>query len=141
VPLNRAASVAILPLALFVERLSLGARWCSRFGGCCYLSIDFCFVLFERSWARSWSQSPGLGGQARLTGKTRQAAALIARLISLSGSYTSPPRSSWIARTKKSCNQGACGACTVLVEGERINSCLALAVQHQGRKIITARGA
>ena len=35
---------------------------------------------------------------------------------------------------KKGCNQGACGACTVLVDGERINSCLALAVQYQGRE-------
>ena len=34
--------------------------------------------------------------------------------------------------TKKGCNQGACGACTVLVDGDRINSCLALAVQYQG---------
>jgi xanthine dehydrogenase YagT iron-sulfur-binding subunit len=39
--------------------------------------------------------------------------------------------------TKKGCDQGACGACTVLVEGERINSCLALAVQYQGRAITT----
>ena len=31
--------------------------------------------------------------------------------------------------SKKGCNQGACGACTVLVDGERINSCIALAVQ------------
>ena len=42
--------------------------------------------------------------------------------------------------TKKGCNQGACGACTVLVDGERINSCLALAVQYQGRSIITVEG-
>ena len=42
--------------------------------------------------------------------------------------------------TKKGCNQGACGACTVLVDGERINSCLALAIQYQGRQIITIEG-
>ena len=42
--------------------------------------------------------------------------------------------------TKKGCNQGACGACTVLVDGERINSCLALAVQYQGREITTVEG-
>ncbi len=42
--------------------------------------------------------------------------------------------------TKKGCNQGACGACTVLVDGERINSCFALAVQYQGRAITTIEG-
>jgi xanthine dehydrogenase YagT iron-sulfur-binding subunit len=42
--------------------------------------------------------------------------------------------------TKKGCNQGACGACTVLVEGERINACLALAVQYDGRAITTIEG-
>ena len=41
---------------------------------------------------------------------------------------------------KKGCNQGACGACTVLVDGERINACLALAVQYQGREITTIEG-
>jgi len=42
--------------------------------------------------------------------------------------------------SKKGCNQGACGACTVLVDGERINSCLALAVQYEGREITTVEG-
>jgi xanthine dehydrogenase YagT iron-sulfur-binding subunit len=45
-----------------------------------------------------------------------------------------------LSGTKKGCDQGACGACTVLVEGERINSCLALAVQYQGRSITTIEG-
>jgi xanthine dehydrogenase YagT iron-sulfur-binding subunit len=42
--------------------------------------------------------------------------------------------------TKKGCNQGACGACTVLVDGERIAGCLALAVQYGGREITTIEG-
>ena len=42
--------------------------------------------------------------------------------------------------TKKGCDQGACGACTVLVDGERINACLALAVQYDGRDVITIEG-
>ncbi|OXM73731.1 MULTISPECIES: 2Fe-2S iron-sulfur cluster-binding protein [Amycolatopsis] len=42
--------------------------------------------------------------------------------------------------TKKGCDQGACGACTVLADGDRINSCLALAVQYDGREITTVEG-
>ena len=42
--------------------------------------------------------------------------------------------------TKKGCNQGACGACTVLVDGERIVSCLALAVQYDGHAVTTIEG-
>jgi len=42
--------------------------------------------------------------------------------------------------TKKGCDQGACGACTVLVDGGRINSCLTLAIQYEGRDIVTVEG-
>jgi xanthine dehydrogenase YagT iron-sulfur-binding subunit len=42
--------------------------------------------------------------------------------------------------TKKGCDHGQCGACTVIVNGERINSCLSLAVQHQGDEVTTIEG-
>src|SRR6195952_2976945 len=42
--------------------------------------------------------------------------------------------------TKKGCDHGQCGACTVLVDGRRINSCMTLAVMHQGDKITTIEG-
>jgi xanthine dehydrogenase YagT iron-sulfur-binding subunit len=42
--------------------------------------------------------------------------------------------------TKKGCDHGQCGACTVIVEGRRINSCLSLAVMHEGDEITTIEG-
>ena len=45
-----------------------------------------------------------------------------------------------LSGTKKGCNQGACGACTILLDGRRINSCLTLAVMHDGAEVTTIEG-
>ena len=42
--------------------------------------------------------------------------------------------------TKKGCDRGQCGACTVIVDGRRLNSCLALAISHDGADILTIEG-
>jgi len=42
--------------------------------------------------------------------------------------------------SKKGCDHGQCGACTVIVDGRRINACLTLAVMHEGAKITTIEG-
>lgn len=42
--------------------------------------------------------------------------------------------------TKKGCDRGQCGACTILVDGRRINSCLALALSYDGARITTIEG-
>lgn len=42
--------------------------------------------------------------------------------------------------TKKGCDRGQCGACTILVDGRRVNACLALAVSHDGAEVVTIEG-
>jgi xanthine dehydrogenase YagT iron-sulfur-binding subunit len=42
--------------------------------------------------------------------------------------------------TKKGCDRGQCGACTILVDGKRINSCLALAISPDGAELVTIEG-
>ena len=46
----------------------------------------------------------------------------------------------YLTGTKKGCDHGQCGACTVIVNGERINACLSLAVQHDGDAVTTIEG-
>ena len=41
---------------------------------------------------------------------------------------------------KKGCDRGQCGACTILIDGRRINSCLALAISHDGADVLTIEG-
>jgi len=72
--------------------------------------------------------------------------------ISVNGSAVEPPQDPRVSLldflrerlqlhgTKKGCDQGACGACTVLADGERILSCLALAVQYDGHAVTTVEG-
>lgn len=45
-----------------------------------------------------------------------------------------------LSGTKKGCDHGQCGACTVLVNGRRVNSCLTLAVMHEDDEIVTIEG-
>ncbi|HTX68595.1 MAG TPA: (2Fe-2S)-binding protein [Thermoleophilia bacterium] len=45
-----------------------------------------------------------------------------------------------VVEVKNGCGQGDCGACTVLLDGEAVNSCLTLAVQADGRSVITTKG-
>ncbi|HQS09337.1 MAG: aldehyde dehydrogenase iron-sulfur subunit [Rhizobiales bacterium 24-66-13] len=46
----------------------------------------------------------------------------------------------YLTGTKKGCDHGQCGACTVMVDGRRINSCLTLAVMHEGNHVTTIEG-
>ncbi|GAA4355196.1 (2Fe-2S)-binding protein [Hymenobacter saemangeumensis] len=97
--------------------------------------------------------APPLAGQAaRLTALSKKVEGLSEMRLKVNGSERSlvaEPRTSLLdalrenldlTGTKKGCDHGQCGACTVLVDGRRINSCLTLAVMNQGKEITTIEG-
>jgi xanthine dehydrogenase YagT iron-sulfur-binding subunit len=92
--------------------------------------IGTCNMSTDRSSAMSLSVSLTVNGVARTLALEDPRVTLLDLLrerLDLTG-------------TKKGCDRGQCGACTVLVDGRRINSCLALAVSHDGADILTIEG-
>jgi xanthine dehydrogenase YagT iron-sulfur-binding subunit len=83
------------------------------------------------------------------TGSPEQTIAVELRVNGASFSLALDPRTSLLdalrehlalTGTKKGCDHGQCGACTVLLDGRRINSCLTLAVMHDGQSVTTIEG-
>src|ERR1700723_699412 len=92
--------------------------------------IGTCNMSTDRSSAMSLSVSLTVNGVARTLALEDPRVTLLDLLrerLDLTG-------------TKKGCDRGQCGACTVLIDGRRINSCLALAVSYDGADILTIEG-
>jgi len=92
-----------------------------------------------RAWARAEPQPGAPAHNAQLTLRingTERALALDTRTSLLDALR----EHAGLTGTKKGCDHGQCGACTVLVNGRRINSCMTLAVMHQDDDIITIEG-
>jgi xanthine dehydrogenase YagT iron-sulfur-binding subunit len=95
-------------------------------------------VALAQAHAQDGGQSPGLPPVrcAFTVNGVRQELSLDAR-TSLLDALREHLR---LTGTKKGCDHGQCGACTVLLDGRRINSCLTLAVMHEGAQITTIEG-
>jgi xanthine dehydrogenase YagT iron-sulfur-binding subunit len=81
------------------------------------------------------SEAPIVAFEITVNGEARQVAVDVrTTLLDLLREHLGLPG------TKKGCDHGQCGACTVLVGGKRINSCLSLAVMHEGEAVTTIEG-
>ncbi|HYY85388.1 MAG TPA: aldehyde dehydrogenase iron-sulfur subunit PaoA [Beijerinckiaceae bacterium] len=95
---------------------------------------------------------PGAISPAAAQGSAQRTPAPLAVMLRVNGTdqrLTLDPRTTLLdalreqlqlTGTKKGCDHGQCGACTVIVDGRRINSCLTLAVMHEGENVTTIEG-
>ncbi|MEO1017119.1 MAG: (2Fe-2S)-binding protein [Pseudomonadota bacterium] len=91
-------------------------------------------------------------GTAVAQGAAFQGDANLQTSISINGAFTSMTHEARVSLldllreqlkltgTKKGCNEGACGACTVLLDGQRVNACMTLAASCDGGEVITVEG-
>jgi xanthine dehydrogenase YagT iron-sulfur-binding subunit len=110
--------------------------------------------MSESDMGAEWAASSGLvGGTSTEAGRSQhETLRLLAITLSVNDQVSRlevDPRTSLLdtlrehlrlTGTKKGCDHGQCGACTVLINGRRINSCLTLAVMHEDDEIVTIEG-
>jgi xanthine dehydrogenase YagT iron-sulfur-binding subunit len=118
-----------------------------RFGQLMFISTLLTVLKEQTNKAKAWAQTSTPSNLSPTV--TAQGADLSFNINGVQQTINVEPRVTLLdvlreriglTGTKKGCNHGQCGACTVLIDGKRINSCLALAVQYQDAEITTIEG-